>query len=138
VEKRIVNTQNSDCQPYSQHEFKVFFGDVWQRYWDDALRLRPSTVTAFPAVDESDGEELVPFAGLAVREEPNQLRMSPLVTEVRRLHELGGLVAVPKRSVRTRRSSPRTSLRRDVEDKVMILLRLGLPRALAVAVLRWR
>ena len=136
VDKRVVNTSNSDCVAYTLAEFQAFFGDAWQDYWENGLRLRSSSVRAFPSVDESDQEDLVPFVGLVVKEDRWQFG-TRLMAEVRLLHEGARLTPVTKKSLQTLRSSPRASLRRDVEDKVAILLRLGLPRPLAVAVLHW-
>ena len=136
VEKRVVNTLNSDCVAYTLAEFQAFFGDAWQDYWENGLRLRSSSVRAFPSVDETDQEDLVPFVGLVVKEDRWQFG-TRLMAEVRLLHEGARLTPVTKKSLQTLRSSPRASSRRDVEDKVAILLRLGLPRPLAVAVLHW-
>ncbi len=55
VEKRVVNTLNGDCVAYTLAEFQAFFGDAWQDYWENGLRLRSSSVRAFPSVDERSG-----------------------------------------------------------------------------------
>ncbi len=132
VERRVVNTVNSDCVAYTFAEFEAFFGNAAQRHWDAGLRLRPSTVAQFLAVDESDQEEQPPFCGLAAEYNPGQFFR---VREVRLLRE-GGLVPVTKKSLRTRRPSPRAQLRFEFEEKLVMLIRGGLPREFAVEALR--
>ncbi len=138
VERRVVATHNSDCRPYTWNEFQAFFSDAAQHYWDRALRLPPSTVAAYPSLDESDSEELLPFAGLFLRDGrylPGQVWL------------LGGFWRLvlpevqfqpyPKRSQVTKRPSPRASLRRSMDIKFLVLIRLGLTSALAIVVLSW-
>ena len=43
VEKRVVRSWNSDCQPYSYKEFETFFGEDALEYWEDAVVLPRST-----------------------------------------------------------------------------------------------
>ena len=136
VERRVVATHNSDCRPYTWNEFEAFFSDAAQHYWDRALRLPPSTVAAYPSLDESDSEFLTPYAGLFFRDgrfQPGQVWL------------LGGFwndladlfQRYPRRSQVTRRPSPRASLRRSMDFKFLVLIRLGLTSALAIVVLSW-
>ena len=134
VEMRVVDTYNSDCQPYAWKDFEVFFGDAAQRFWDQAIRLPPSTVRFYPALDESESEFLKPYVGLFFRDgrfQPGQVWL------------IGGFWAdladvfqrYPRRAQITRRLSPRASMRRNMEIKFYILVRMGLTPALSFLVL---
>ena len=69
TERRVVNTVNSDSVAYSLAEFQSYFGDAWQKYLTNAIRLQSTTVKALPRFDESDTEELPPFVSFAVDED---------------------------------------------------------------------
>ena len=136
VEMRVVNTYNSDCQPYAKKDFEVFFGHSAQRLWDQAIRLPLSTVRSYPELDESESEFLKPYVGLFFsngRFQPGQVWLiGGFWTDLADVFQ-----RYPRRSQITRRLSPRVSMRRHMEFKFSILVRMGLTPTLAFVVLAW-